>query len=178
MAQTYTIYIVLPPNLLSPAFDVSYTGHLKSSMFYSLLKWQGEKSSENSKIMKWWKSNSWFNRPFDIYQSSGQKHHNFCNSRIIWVILKFPEICFGDFPPSFMICLTMTDILVSLTEKIRQWLQDICPCYYNSIFLQIDFYSSNTEVLIDLYQNSAIFLLYFLSDSFCNAWCLVVWSSL
>ena len=72
----------------------------------------------------------------------------------------------------------MTDILVSLTEKIRPWLPHIptslrhAPCYYNSIFLQIDFYSSNTEVLIDLYQNSAIFLLYFLSDSFAmlDAW--------
>ena len=46
------------------------------------------------------------------------------------------------------------------------WLHDICPSYHNSIFPEIEFYSSNTGVLIDLYQNSAIFLLYFLSDSF------------
>ena len=49
---------------------------------------------------------------------------------------------------------------------IRPWLHDICPSYHNSIFPEIEFYSSNTGVLIDLYQNSAIFLLYFLSDSF------------
>ena len=46
------------------------------------------------------------------------------------------------------------------------------PSYYNSIFLQIEFHSSNTRVVIDLYQNSAIFFFIFRADSFAmpDAW--------
>ena len=80
----------------------------------------------------------------------------------------------GNFPSSFMICLTMTDILVSLTEKIRQWLQQICPAITTQYFSRL----SSAPAILELWliyiktQLCNISPLFFISDSFAmpDAW--------